>query len=319
LRQLSDGSKKEFTLIDPAKSAKQKNYKNSGIIILEECVIIKVPSFLDYVWGGCEISLIAAIDFTASNGHPSDPNSLHHINPAAPNEYKQAIMAVGEILAYYDTDKMFPVYGFGAKLPSTNAVSHCFALNGNPQNPEVPGIKGIIDVYEYTLTNVQLYGPTLFSSILQTTSLIANAFTSQQKQKYYILLVITDGSIDDMEQSIQNIVKASYLPLSIVIVGVGNADFGKMVALDSDNALLTDSDGRKAARDIVQFVPFRNFKGQHYSALAKETLAEIPGQVLGYMKSKGFIPNPRIIAQVAPTTTTPIASAPAALYQGYQV
>jgi len=39
-----------------------------------------------------------------------------------------------------------------------------------------------------------------------------------------------DGVITDMEQTVDRIVKASTLPLSIVIVGVGGADFSAMVS-----------------------------------------------------------------------------------------
>jgi len=46
------------------------------------------------------------------------------------------------------------------------------------------------------------------------------------------------------------------LPLSVIIVGVGNAEFTNMVRLDGDNGLYSNQ-GKKAARDIVQFVPFR--------------------------------------------------------------
>ena len=53
--------------------------------------------------------------------------------------------------------------------------------------------------------------------------------------------------------------------------------------------------GQHAARDIVQFVPFRNF--QHVrdanmarAYLAGEVLAEIPGQLVDYMKSKRIEP-----------------------------
>jgi len=42
------------------------------------------------------------IDFTASNGDPSQATSLHYINPYAPNEYMQALTAVGEIIQDYD-------------------------------------------------------------------------------------------------------------------------------------------------------------------------------------------------------------------------
>lgn len=43
------------------------------------------------------------IDFTASNGNPRDPSSLHYINPMGTNEYLSAIWAVGQIIQDYDT------------------------------------------------------------------------------------------------------------------------------------------------------------------------------------------------------------------------
>ena len=42
--------------------------------------------------------------------------------------------------------------------------------------------------------------------------------------------------------------------------------------------------GKRCKRDIVQFVPFRNFAKRHISELAAETLAEIPAQITGFMK-----------------------------------
>jgi len=37
--------------------------------------------FSQFLTGGCEISLIAAIDYTGSNGDPDLPSSLHYISP----------------------------------------------------------------------------------------------------------------------------------------------------------------------------------------------------------------------------------------------
>lgn len=41
---------------------------------------------------------------------------------------------------------MFPVYGFGGKIPNhpENKSSHCFALNGDIFRPEVSGVEGIM-------------------------------------------------------------------------------------------------------------------------------------------------------------------------------
>lgn len=60
-----------------------------------------------------------------------------------------------------------------------------------------------------------------------------------------------------MDRTLDLIVSASNLPLSIIIVGVGNADFTNMNRLDGDNGLYS-SKGVAATRDIVQFVPFRD-------------------------------------------------------------
>lgn len=43
-----------------------------------------------------------------------------------------------------------------------------------------------------------------------------------------MLLILTDGCIMDMAQTAQAIVEASLLPLSLLIVGVGDADFSAM-------------------------------------------------------------------------------------------
>lgn len=89
-------------------------------------------SFLEYVFGGCQINLNVAIDFTLSNGHPQESTSLHNLSNPRKNEYIQAIRGVGDILQYYDSDKEIPAYGFGANIiKGKNSASHCFALNGD--------------------------------------------------------------------------------------------------------------------------------------------------------------------------------------------
>lgn len=83
---------------------------------------------------------------------------------------------------------------------------------------------------------------------------------SSSLQQYFILLILTDGVITDMADTREAIVQASHLPMSVIIVGVGNADFSDMQMLDGDDGILRSPKGEPVLRDIVQFVPFRNFK-----------------------------------------------------------
>jgi vacuolar-type H+-ATPase subunit F/Vma7 len=49
------------------------------------------------------------------------------------------------------------------------------------------------------------------------------------------LLIITDGIINDMQKTIDQIVRGSGLPMAIIIVGVGSDDFESMDTLDADD------------------------------------------------------------------------------------
>ena len=99
------------------------------------------------------MSFIVGIDFTASNGDSHMRDSLHYIDPSGqrPNQYMRTITGVGSVLELYDSDKQFPVFGFGGKEPG-GFVSHCFPLTRNENVPEVHGVNGILDVYLNALT-----------------------------------------------------------------------------------------------------------------------------------------------------------------------
>lgn len=280
----------QWPCINEKKQKKKKGYKNSGLVSLTRCEIIKVSSFLDYIQGGCQLNFTVGIDFTASNGEPTKPNSLHYMNPYAPNEYMQALTAVGEIIQDYDSDKLFPSFGFGARVPPTNQVSHQFPLNFNPSNPYCAGLHGLIEAYQTCIQSVQLYGPTNISPIINHVAHFAQqAGQTPTATNYFILLILTDGVITDMDQTKQAVVAASALPMSIIIVGVGGADFTMMEELDSDDGVLM-SGGKAAQRDIVQFVPYRKFKNVSPAALAKEVLAEVPKQLTDYFRARNILP-----------------------------
>lgn len=291
LQVASHISPAEFECINPKKKQKKRSYKNSGIVSFKLCQIVKEYSFLDYIMGGCQMNFIVGIDFTGSNGDPRKPDSLHYINPNGFNEYLMAIWSVGMIIQDYDTDKLFPAFGFGAQIPPNWQVSHEFPLNFNPNNPFCAGVQGIVEAYQNCLPRVKLHGPTNFSPIINHVARFAAAAAQQPTaSQYFILLIITDGVITDLDDTRQAIVNAAKLPMSIIIVGVGGADFSAMEFLDGDECVLKSPTGETAIRDIVQFVPFRKFHNATKEALAQSVLAELPQQVVCYFNSRKLRP-----------------------------
>ncbi|XP_039712042.1 copine-5 isoform X2 [Pteropus medius] len=303
-----------YEVVNPKKKMKKKKYVNSGTVTLLSFAVESECTFLDYIKGGTQINFTVAIDFTASNGNPSQSTSLHYMSPYQLNAYALALTAVGEIIQHYDSDKMFPALGFGAKLPPDGRVSHEFPLNGNQENPSCCGIDGILEAYHHSLRTVQLYGPTNFAPVV--THVARNAAEVQDGSQYSVLLIITDGVISDMAQTKEAIVNAAKLPMSIIIVGVGQAEFDAMVELDGDDVRIS-SRGKLAERDIVQFVPFRDYvdrTGNHVlsmARLARDVLAEIPDQLVSYMKAQGIRPRPPPEAPASSPPQSPAHTPPA--------
>lgn len=295
-----------FPLISEKKKAKKgSSYKNSGIFCVDSVRTQRCYSFLDYIQGGTSLHFTVAVDFTGSNGDPRDPRSLHYNDPSYPNQYIQAIRSVGEIIQDYDTDKLFPALGFGGKLPD-GRVSHEFFLNGHPSNPYCERVEGILAAYASALQSVQLYGPTNFSPVINHVARFARE-AGDDGRNYFALLIITDGIITDMAETINAIIAASHLAMSIIIIGVGDADFSAMSTLDGDGERLR-SGGNVASRDIVQFVQFSDYcvtERSHSAAstlfvqnqakLAKAVLAEVPLQLTEYMKYRNIVPPNQII------------------------
>jgi hypothetical protein len=98
---------------------------------------------VDFLRTGWQISTQVCVDFTASNGDPRSNNSLHCAGQT--NQYDRAISQVVGILEAYDTDKLFPVWGFGGKPQFLGGMNmHCYPLNGNSENPNILGAQGIL-------------------------------------------------------------------------------------------------------------------------------------------------------------------------------
>ena len=268
------------------------NHNNKAYI---KCNLISQPTFIGYLRAGMNINLTIGIDFTGSNGSYTSPTSLHYLNKGM-NDYEKAIRSCGDILAYYDDDQLFPVFGFGfgfKDYSNTNMGIYNkfnYPVNCNTSDPNIHLIDNVLKEYRQFITKINLSGPTNFAPMINDLNReVKENIKNGLIMHYNILMILTDGQIDDMQDTIDALVEASFLPISVIIVGIGNGNFNNMDVLDADENPLYDRRRRKADRDLVQFVPFNNFKNDP-PKLAEQVLEEIPRQVVEYYDHKGIKP-----------------------------
>jgi len=261
--------------------------------------LLSTISFVDAMRMGMLLHVMCAIDYTGSNG------SMHDINSNEMNPYQTALLAVGQVLEPYDHDKRFSFFGYGAYK---NGVFPPYFTVGETEEIE-GGVQGILDTYAKTRNQFKLgdmgtatggdmdwranKGRYYCDDFYQIINVISDKAEADMMAKfppnshklptdYYILFFVIDGDGFDMDGTIRALVRASALPVSIVLVGVGDGHFTNLSKFDADEAPLT-VDGVSTIRDIVQFVQFEECKDNdgtvNMNKLASEVLAEVPTQV----------------------------------------
>ena len=263
---------------------------NIFLYLYDNSIITQNFSFLDYIRAGVKTTLSIAIDFTRANGNPFEYGSLHSLSGNKPNDYYRAIETCGNIFGTYDLYKNFLVYGFGAKINSSSnqKPSMCFNLNFL-DNPGIQFIEKVLEKYKECIgqNKITFSGPALFTPLINQ---VVSRIDKRNLFEYHILTILTSGSIGDLQQTIDALVEASSLPLSVIIIGIGNNDFSKMEILDGDDIPLISTTGKIRMRDLVQFVPFSKYQNDE-KKLKMEFLAEIPRQIVEYYQYKKYNPN----------------------------
>ncbi|KAM1428510.1 hypothetical protein ACFX2I_044828 [Malus domestica] len=226
-------------------------------------------------------NLIVGIDFTKSNewtgARSFHRKSLHHVGNT-PNPYEHAISIIGKTLAVFDEDNLIPCFGFG------DASTHDQDVFSFYDDRYCNGFEEVLTRYREIVPKLRLAGPTSFAPVIEQ----AMTIVEESHGQYHVLLIIADGQVtrsvdtergrlSPQEQNTVNaIVAASKLPLSIILVGVGDGPWDMMKEFD-DNI-------PTRAFDNFQFVNFTQIMSKNVPPSRKETefalaaLMEIPSQ-----------------------------------------
>ncbi|EOA20583.1 hypothetical protein CARUB_v10000894mg [Capsella rubella] len=208
-------------------------------------------------------NLIVGMDFTKSNewtgARSFNRKSLHFIG-SSPNPYEQAITIIGRTLAAFDEDNLIPCYGFGDASTHDQDV-----FSFNSEDRFCNGFEEVLARYKEIVPQLKLAGPTSFAPIID----MAMTIVEQSGGQYHVLVIIADGQVQinssmnhcfcvkrrnliipfqvtrsvdtengqlspQEQKTVDAIVQASKLPLSIVLVGVGDGPWDMMREFDDN-------------------------------------------------------------------------------------
>jgi len=215
-----------------------------------------------------------------------DPSILQNSSEA-----EKALIAFISVLAPYDSDQLFPLYGVSDQNP-------LFALNGHDlDHAECEGVNGLLSTYrEYQKKAARENADPAsdkannFHPIVD--HLIHLARVEQEAgflSKYFVLFLVVSSDNVNVEALTKTIIGATSHPISIILVGVGSSEFPNLASLDADDKPLVH-DKKPASRDIVQFVHISPLNIQKSADLSHNILAEIPNQVCSFMSMCQFSP-----------------------------
>ncbi|CAI0427879.1 unnamed protein product, partial [Linum tenue] len=185
-------------------------------------------------------NLILGVDFTKSNewsGRYSFHRKSLHAVGSVTNPYEQAISIIGRTLSPFDEDNLIPCFGFGDVSTRDEYVFSIY-----PDHRPCRGFEEALARYREIIPHLQLSGPTSFAPIIDA----AIDIVEKSNGQYHVLVIIADGQVtrnpgiprgscSPQEQATLNsIVAASYYPLSIVLVGVGDGPWDAMKQFDDN-------------------------------------------------------------------------------------
>ena len=259
---------------------------NFNINIFSEKV--KGTKLLKLLQKGLNIELIIAIDFTQSNGNINNPSCLHYIKDDFVNNYEKGIREIYDIFSIYNKSNQYDLFGFGGLNYYFNNCKYCFDIkdmndNINDIKNNEQNIEKIISLYKKAVDTTLFEKGTYFSSVLvHTYNIIRNKMIKNKgtnSLNYNVLLIISDGKIHDTDWTIGWLEICSILPLSIVIIGVGEYVTKDMKILNGEIAY----EKKIIENSNVHYVHFKDFN-KDLNKLKENALKYIPENISEYFE-----------------------------------
>ena len=307
LNQLQNNIQNELRF--PIKNEDKKGVdKGSGSIIVVRRDVETIPTFVGLLQTGTKINLSIAIDFSRANGDPNDKSSLHYLPLGSDNLYSFVARSAIEGMDNFSADQNIDCFGFGAKLPQQEKTSYVFPINLSSK-PSCSGLDEVLKCYQNCVKDVSFSGPCNISPIINHVTKHAQTFMVDGKQ-YFVLIILTSGDINDLDEIRSAISAVSDWPISIIVAGIGNRNFSQFEELLFDHRPTTSSTTKRKSKtpsipigrsnyhfvDIKTQMPSTSIQSFSSSSkanimrnVAKELLSQVPRQFAEWMQKSGKI------------------------------
>jgi len=260
-----------------SKPNKKKKY---GFLEVNNFNLGDNPSLTDFFRDGFNLNLVIGTDFSASKAPSNEDVQSQEL------DLRVALYNIYETLSPYLPDKKAAFYGIGAKPSGCQEPGKNFTLSGNPADPYInrlERLKGIVNGLGNVETLSSLYEP-----IIEKAVKLAKQSKATGSKEYVVAVILTKGAIHDVETTLKSLLGCDVLPISILILGIGEKRFDKLELFEKEGFFLTVE---KLKRTFVHFYKSGSFDG--VETMLEESLKEIPSQFLEYMRNSDITVGPK--------------------------
>lgn len=292
------GSVKSGELIKCSEKGGDEQKKQVGKIFIQQKDFIRVPQFVDYLFGGLDIASVLAVDFSNKGDSYMNPSSLHYHSEESLSQYERLIRAVAEVLMPFSLSKSIGFFGFGAdNVLETNGFlgkdsQECFSMPKNQKGDAFTDISTMLDSYRSMLTQletstIRFVTPALKSIVNRITQDIF--FTAHKK--HYIIVFLVEDDVEDLQEMIDYIATVSdIVPLSLFLIGMDvglYSSLGGFSVYNQNRPSYYDSRGEEFDPYIINFISIQEISDGP-NGLVKELFKMVPDRIYLQMMAKNI-------------------------------
>ena len=209
------------------RNIKENDYYSEKLIVKLEKKSNNIENFglFDYIKSGIRIACHISLDL--SNGE--NRQFISHNSERDNNciDYSNIIENITDIISNYIPNRLVHVYGIGGDISYGYNSQKVFKINMGGNDSYVL-YNRVLEDYHNSQNEIKLGNKVYFSPLINKVN--NYIFDSNELNYYNILFILTKETIDknDIKKTYDSIIDSSYLPVSIIIIGIGRNNYDKM-------------------------------------------------------------------------------------------